>query len=85
MATSCVCGFAELADESLLDHLALVFTPDDQIGNDGVEHEELFTHACTCGYSSEGLTAMDEHLLSVFTPADGIGSDGKKHGVRDAG
>ena len=79
----CLCGFAELADETLADHLAVVFTPDDSVGIDGKVHEELSGVACACGFSASSADALEGHLLAAFTPGDGIGLDGRKHGVRD--
>ena len=84
MATTCVCGFTELADEVLVDHLSLMFTPDDSTGNDGVVHEELDTRACSCGFSGTS-DEIGAHMLAAFTPANGIGHDGKAHGARDDG
>jgi serine/threonine-protein kinase RsbW len=46
---SCACGFAELADEELIDHLLGVFEPDDHVGNDGRVHEERERLTCACG------------------------------------
>jgi hypothetical protein len=81
--TRCLCGFTELDDETLADHLAVVFMPDDSVGNDGKVHEELSEHACACGFSGSSADALEGHLMAAFTPGDGIGMDGRKHGVRD--
>jgi hypothetical protein len=35
IADRCSCGFIELADEEIIDHLELVFVPDGLTGNDG--------------------------------------------------
>jgi len=80
----CLCGFAELDDETLADHLAVVFTPDDCVGNDGKVHEELPGRACACGFSGTSADALEGHLMAAFTPGDGTGLDGRKHGDRDA-
>ena len=79
----CLCGFAELDDETIADHLSVVFTPDDSVGNDGKVHDELSGHACACGFSGSSADALEGHLMAAFTPGDGIGLDGRKHGVRD--
>lgn len=80
-AARCSCGFTELADERLIDHLLHMFIPDDCRGNDGVIHEEGGLLACRCGLAIETADDLDGHFLEVFTPADGIGRDGKKHEV----
>jgi len=84
-AVRCLCGFTELSDETLADHLALVFTPDDSVGIDGDVHEELSRRACACGFSASSADSLERHLLNAFTPPDGIGLDGKKHRACDAG
>jgi hypothetical protein len=81
----CLCGFTELDDEGLPDHLAVSFTPDDSVGNDGNVHEELPGHACACGFSGSSASALEGHLMAAFTPGDGIGLDGRRHGARDDG
>jgi hypothetical protein len=78
---NCSCGFTELADERLIDHLLHMFIPDDGQGNDGVIHEEGALLACRCGLAMETADDLDDHFLEVFTPADGIGRDGKIHEV----
>jgi len=75
----CACGFTELDDEEIADHLALVFTPDDSIGPDGKLHEELLGLACACGYLAIAPEEIEGHLLTAFMAADGIGLDGKRH------
>ncbi len=85
VAARCACGFTELDDESIADHLALVFTPDDSMGNTGRVHEELSGPACACGFSGSTPKELEGHLTEAFTPADGIGLDGREHGARDAG
>ena len=84
-STWCVCGFTELDDETIADHLAVVFTPDDCVGNDGKVHEELSGGACACGFSGSSGGDLEQHLMALFTPGDGVGLDGKRHGARDAG
>jgi hypothetical protein len=81
----CLCGFAELDDETLPDHLTVVFTPDDCAGNDGMVHDELPGHACACGFPGSSASDLGGHLMAAFTPAGGIGLDGRRHGARDAG
>jgi hypothetical protein len=86
VAARCSCGFAELADEELIDHLLRVFDPDDLVGNDGQVHEERDRLACACGLRAITPEELDAHILDAFTPGDGIGRDGRKHesaGVRD--
>jgi len=80
----CLCGFKELRDETLADHLAVVFTADDSVGIDGKLHEELSGRACACGFSGSSAEALEGHLMAAFTPGDGIGLDGKRHEARDA-
>jgi hypothetical protein len=79
MAGQCSCGFTELADESITDHLLQVFTPDDAIGRDGKRHEETEGLACLCGLTAATTGELDEHFLEVFTPDAAIASDGKQH------
>ncbi len=81
MAARCACGFTELPDENILDHLAVVFTPDDCVGNDGKVHEELPGHACACGFVGITPEELEGHLMEAFTPADGTGLDGREHGA----
>ena len=78
-AARCTCGFTELADEELNDHLLHVFEPDDRMGNDGLAHEERDRLTCACGVTASTPEELDEHLLKVFAPDDAIGSDGRKH------
>ena len=77
--TRCTCGFTELADENLTDHLLHVFTPEDSRGDGGLVHDEAATLACRCGYAARTATDLDGHFLEAFTPADGIGRDGQNH------
>ena len=39
-AAQCSCGFTELADEGMTDHLHRVFESEDGKGNDGLVHED---------------------------------------------
>jgi hypothetical protein len=80
----CSCGFKELDDEEVSDHLHQVFTPDDAMGTDGQVHEERGRLTCACGLVAATPDELDTHLLKVFMPADLIGRDGRKHEVRDA-
>jgi hypothetical protein len=75
----CSCGFAELADEELNDHLLHVFVPDDRTGNDGLAHEERERLTCACGLTATTPEELDAHFLKVFSPDDAIGSDDRKH------
>jgi hypothetical protein len=79
IAARCSCGFTELADEELNDHLLHVFEPDDHIGNDGLAHEERDPLACLCGLAAITPEELDAHFLKAFTPDDAIGSDGRRH------
>jgi hypothetical protein len=79
IAARCTCGFTELADEELTDHLLLVFEPEDHIGNDGLAHEERERLTCACGLTAITSEEFDAHILKVFTPSDAIASDGERH------
>jgi hypothetical protein len=79
MADKCSCGFTELADESITDHLQQVFAPDNAIGLDGKRHEEGKKLACLCGLTAVTTDELDSHLLAAFTPDDAIGRDGEVH------
>ncbi|HEX4833299.1 MAG TPA: hypothetical protein VH478_19640 [Trebonia sp.] len=85
LSAACLCGFTELADETLVDHLERVFTPADMRGTDGQVHQETDALACGCGFTASGPPSLDAHFLAVFTPADSIGRDGKKHAAPAAG
>lgn len=84
----CLCGFAADADD-LADHLAEMFTPDDDVAADGHPHAEaaddtspptaLATRKCLCGFAAAGIAQLDAHLLAVFTPDDAVGRDGNQH------
>jgi hypothetical protein len=75
----CSCGFTELADESLTDHLQRAFMPEDCRGNDGQVHDETAVFTCRCGYVATAAQGLDDHFLEAFTPAGAIGRDGDKH------
>jgi hypothetical protein len=81
----CLCGFTELADESLTDHLHRVFAPQNGIGRDGEVHDEASDCACLCGLRTDTAVELDEHFLAVFTPDDAIGDDGQQHGLLEGG
>jgi len=83
LAVGCSCGFTELADEELTDHLEQVFEPNDRRGNDGLVHEEGIPLTCLCGLWVIMPEELDVHFLKVFTPADAIGRDGHKHSPPD--
>jgi hypothetical protein len=79
MIAQCACGFTELDDETLVDHLQLAFEPADRTGSDGSAHEELDRLSCLCGFAGITGDDLDQHFLSVFAPADAMGRDGRKH------
>jgi hypothetical protein len=79
ISARCTCGFTELADEELIDHLLLLFEPGDRVGNDGIFHEEREHLTCACWYTAITPEEFDAHMLKVFTPDDAIGSDGHRH------
>jgi anti-sigma regulatory factor (Ser/Thr protein kinase) len=83
--TRCSCGFTELADEELSDHLLHIFESEDRIGNDGLAHEERERLTCACGFTATMSEELDAHFIKVFTPDDVIGSDGHKHEPLAAG
>jgi hypothetical protein len=83
IAARCACGFTELDDEEITDHLNLVFEPDDLKGNDGRVHEERDRLTCACGFPAITSQELDAHLLKVFTPGDAIGRDGRRHEPAD--
>jgi hypothetical protein len=82
-ATKCSCGFTELDDESMTDHLHQVFEPDHHRGNDGLVHEERDRLTCACGMAAITADELDQHFLKVFTADDAIGRDGQRHEVTD--
>jgi hypothetical protein len=75
----CTCGFTELGDEEITDHLHLVFEPDDRRGNDGLVHEEGDSLTCLCGFGAISPDDLDAHFLKAFTPDDSVGRDGRRH------
>ena len=75
----CACGFTELDDEEITDHLQWVFEPGDLVGNDSLAHEERAGLTCACGLAAITAGELDHHFLKVFTPDDAIGRDGQKH------
>jgi hypothetical protein len=79
LATQCACGFEELADEQVVDHLLAVLEPADAIGTDGKIHEEMANLVCSCGIASISGDGMDAHFLVAYTPADSVGNDGRTH------
>lgn len=83
-AIQCLCGFTELADETVTDHLLQVFVPADMAGKDGLVHEEVRKMACLCGFAATTPEQLDGHFLAAFTPDDAIGPDGKKHATHRA-
>jgi hypothetical protein len=83
IAAQCACGFTELADEGIIDHLELLFEPDDLRGNDGQVHGETSNLTCSCGLAAVTTEELDRHFLGVFTPTDAVGRDGKRHEAVD--
>jgi hypothetical protein len=79
IAMQCSCGFTELADEEIADHLLLVFEPADGKGSDGLPHEEGERLTCRCGFTATTTEDLDTHLMKLFTPPDAIGQDGNRH------
>jgi hypothetical protein len=79
LAMRCACGFEELADEQLIDHLLAVFEPADAVGTNGEIHEEMVGRACSCGFFAISGSEMDTHFLAVFTPVGLAGRDGRTH------
>ena len=76
----CACGFAESGDETIIDHLLEMFTPQGCRGNDGLLHEEAFPAlTCFCGQVAATGQELDNHFLAAFTPAGSIGPDGTVH------
>jgi hypothetical protein len=82
-AGQCSCGFTELPDEEMTDHLHQVFEPEDSKGNDGLIHQERGTLTCSCGLAATTTGEIDQHFLKVFAPDDAIGRDGKRHEAVD--
>jgi hypothetical protein len=83
--SSCSCGFTELSDESLTDHLQYVFEPDDNRGFDGLDHTETSPLTCSCGFTAVIPVALDKHFLAVFMPPSRIGRDDRRHEIRGSG
>jgi hypothetical protein len=75
----CTCGFTELPDEEMSDHLLLVFETHDSRGNDGQVHEDCQHLHCACGLAATTTEELDTHLLAAFTPHDATASDGRRH------
>jgi hypothetical protein len=84
-AARCTCGFAEPADEELIDHLLEVFETDDRTGQDGVVHEERDQLTCACGLTAITPEELDAHFIKVFTSDDATGRDGQRHELAGAG
>lgn len=85
IAAQCACGFTELDDEQLTDHLHEIFESADGRGNDGLVHAETGHLTCSCGQAANTAGELDAHLLKVFMPGDAIGRDGKRHEAVDRG
>jgi hypothetical protein len=81
MTAACLCGFTELDDENLTDHILAVFAPADSRGADGLIHEEGKPLACACGFAAITAEELDLHFLRMFVPANRTDPSGKKHEV----
>jgi hypothetical protein len=79
LATRCACGFERLEDEEVIDHLLLVFDPEDSTGTDDRVHLEMAKLTCSCGFQTVHGDDLDYHFLVVFTPSDQVGRDGRRH------
>lgn len=77
----CSCGFTELEDEHITDHLHRVFEPEDMTGDDGQLHLEGRSLECLCGFSAPTTEELDAHLLKALTPYDATGRDGDRHEI----
>ena len=85
----CFCGYAAASADDLTDHLAAMFTPDDDAATDGQRHAEAASDApwpatraswmCLCGFEAGDIAQLDAHFLAVFTPHDAVGRDGNRH------
>jgi hypothetical protein len=78
----CTCGYDATSAEDLRDHMAEMFTPDDDRAPDGQLHAQAANSrsiACLCGYQASGVAELDAHLADMFTPADRVGRDGFRH------
>jgi hypothetical protein len=83
-AQRCTCGFTEAdeVDETVVDHLLWVFTPQGDTGADGRVHLEGTSElTCLCGFRAGMAEELDSHFLEMFIPADGIDSGGVEHKV----
>jgi hypothetical protein len=83
-AQRCTCGFTEANadDETIVDHLLRVFTPDDDKGADGQVHLEGNRElACLCGFRAGTTGELDSHFLEMFFPADRVDPGGVEHKV----
>jgi hypothetical protein len=85
----CLCGYAAADADDLADHLAEMFTPDDDVAADGRRHAEAANgtsrpaasaiRTCLCGFEAAGIAQLDAHLLAAFAPSDAVGRDGNRH------
>lgn len=85
----CLCGHAAADADDLADHLAEMFTPDDDMAADGRRHAEAADgtslpaasaiRKCLCGFEAADIARLDAHLLTAFTPDDAVGRDGSQH------
>ena len=85
----CCCGYASASADDLADHLAEMFTPDDDAAVDGQRHAEAAGGTpwpatpvgwrCLCGFEAPDIAQLDAHLLAAFTPGDAVGRDGNRH------
>jgi len=79
LATQCACGFEQLADEQLIDHMLAAFESPGAVGADGKIHDELAGQACSCGFLALSGDEMESHFLAIFTPVGSVGRDGRVH------
>jgi hypothetical protein len=90
----CLCGYAAADTDDLADHLAEMFTPDDDVAADGQPHARVASgtsrpaapaaRRCLCGFEAAGIAQLDAHLRTAFTPDDGVGRDGNRHAATRA-
>lgn len=91
----CLCGYAAASADDLADHMAEMFTPDDDTAADGQRHAEAAddtswpatpaTWKCLCGFTAGDSTQLDAHLLTAFTPGGAVGRDGNRHTAAKSG
>ena len=83
-AQRCTCGFTEAdeVDETVVDHLLWVFTPQGDTGADGRVHLEGTSElTCLCGFRAGMAEELDSHFLEMFIPVDRMDSGGVRREV----